>query len=136
MGIAVSAVLGAASSAALAGIRMSSGPSLLFGTCLTVSGSILYTAVLASMNEYFPTQVRGVATGGAIFIGRSGSILAPLIYDSAGQKAFLMFFAGAMSAAGGVVALLPETKGEPLQDFVNEPPEEDRELEDMHGEDD
>jgi len=118
--IATSAAFGAACSFALSTMA-GQGPLLLFGTASTIAGTVLYTTVLAFLPESFPTELRGTALGSAIFLGRLGSVVSPMLYEELGPSVFLRFLAGGFAVASVAVAFLDETKGKPLEDYTDEP---------------
>ncbi|XP_052794709.1 organic cation transporter protein-like [Mya arenaria] len=69
--------------------------------------------------ELFPTVVRNMGVGACSFSARIGAIVAPQIVFLGGQDAAALPFTvfGIISLiAGGLVWLLPETRGVPLQD--------------------
>ncbi|PIK46954.1 putative organic cation transporter protein-like, partial [Apostichopus japonicus] len=86
--------------------------------CITAA----YTIIYIYATELFPTTLRGVGLGSCSTVARVGSILAPLmivlgdVYDDL----HLIIFATCSIVAALVVLFLPETRGEPLKQTIDD----------------
>ncbi|XP_053967595.1 organic cation transporter protein-like isoform X1 [Anastrepha ludens] len=88
----------------------------LFGASVTFPNVYLYAG------ELFPTVVRPTGVGLCSFVGRVGSIIAPWI-EGLKQKHIWIppaFFGGFALLAAASVFLMPETKGYPLPETIED----------------
>ncbi|XP_041350991.1 organic cation transporter protein-like [Gigantopelta aegis] len=86
--------------------------------CITGSYAIIY--LMAA--ELFPTVVRNTGMGISSMSARIGGILAPLFIDlkSVAQPLPIILFGGFAVASGLLALLLPETKGRPLPERLED----------------
>ena len=91
---------------------------LLLGPLLGFFGHGYFSVFGAMLAELFPTPVRGVAQGLTYNIGRGLSALAPIVIgllsDRFGIGSALALTSAFFLAGGGLMFLLPETRGEHL----------------------
>jgi hypothetical protein len=88
----------------------------------TVSVSWIYVP------ELFPTSMRGLANAVFVFVGSFGSILAPIITESVGDKYVKITFyvyAGLIIVLAFVICTLPETRNRSFEDGEEEDEEEE-----------
>lgn len=86
--------------------------------CITASFTIAYIY----SSEVFPTTVRSIGMGSCSTIARIGSILAPLmiILGDVFDDLHLIIFAILALLVSFLVLLLPETRGKPLQNTIEQ----------------
>jgi len=80
----------------------------------------LYYLLDVYVIEVWPTEVRNFGFNLLESISKAGSALAPLVVDLGGQVAVLSVFGGVVLAAALPVLRLPETRGKPLLQTVNQ----------------
>jgi len=84
--------------------------------------SIGFLIIYLYLNELYPTSVRGIGTGFCTFIGRLGSIFAPIVVsamESSGVNPWISFGVVSM-LAGAVCTVMRETLGMPLENEIKE----------------
>ncbi|XP_054745877.1 organic cation transporter protein-like [Anastrepha obliqua] len=88
----------------------------LFGASITFPNVYLYGG------ELFPTVVRNSGVGLCSFVGRVGSIIAPFVSDMSAQGKWIppAVFGGFSLAAAASVFLMPETRGFPLPETIED----------------
>ncbi|XP_067642384.1 organic cation transporter protein-like [Eurosta solidaginis] len=88
----------------------------LFGASVTFSNVYLYAG------ELFPTVVRPTGVGVCSFVGRVGSMLAPWIEGLKTKHIWMppAIFGGFALAAAASVFLMPETRGYPLPETIED----------------
>jgi hypothetical protein len=102
----------------------------------TVSVSWIYVP------ELFPTSMRGLANAVFVFVGSFGSILAPIITESVGDKYVKITFyvySGLIVVLALVICTLPETRNRSFEDGDDEEEEDEqqqKEIEDGDKHDD
>ena len=113
-------LVGAAAASALFAVAGTEGAVLAAGILLSFFALGAWGALYAVTPETYPTRVRGTGSGWAAGFGRIASILAPLAVPvlRSGGGTLLVFaaFAAAFVLAAGATLLLPERRGEVLQD--------------------
>jgi MFS family permease len=101
--------------------RMALEPAVLLalGPLLGFFGHGYFSVFGAMLAELFPSAIRGTAQGFCYNVGRAASALAPVVIgalaDRAGIGSALALTSAFFLAAGGLILLLPETKGEELR---------------------
>jgi MFS family permease len=112
-------VLGAAALVPVYG-RMALHPAVLMalGPLVGFFGHGYFSLFGAMLAELFPSSIRGAAQGLCYNLGRAASALAPFIIgalaDRHGIGSALALTSAFFLAAGGLIMLLPETRGEEL----------------------
>lgn len=116
----ISFVLGAAVLVPVYG-RMALQPAVLMamGPLIGFLGHGYFSVFGAMLAELFPSSIRGTAQGLCYNLGRAVSALAPFIIgalaDRHGIGSALALTSAFFLAAGGLIMLLPETRGEELR---------------------
>jgi MFS family permease len=101
--------------------RMALEPVVLMalGPLLGFFGHGYFSLFGAMLAELFPSSIRGTAQGFCYNVGRAVSALAPFVIgalaDRAGIGSALTLTSAFFLAAGGLILLLPETRGEVLR---------------------
>jgi MFS family permease len=101
--------------------RMALEPAVLMalGPLLGFFGHGYFSLFGAMLAELFPSSIRGTAQGFCYNVGRAVSALAPFVIgalaDRAGIGSALALTSAFFLAAGGLILLLPETRGEVLR---------------------
>jgi len=101
--------------------RMALQPAVLMalGPLIGFFGHGYFSLFGALLAELFPSSIRGTAQGFCYNVGRAASAFAPLVIgalaDRAGIGSALALTSAFFLAAGGVILLLPETRGEELR---------------------
>jgi MFS family permease len=112
-------VLGAAALVPVYG-RMALQPAVLMalGPLLGFFGHGYFSVFGAMLSELFPSSIRGTAQGLCYNLGRAVSALAPFLIgalaDRHGIGSALALTSAFFLAAGGLILLLPETRGDQL----------------------
>merc|ERR1719221_436313 len=106
-----------------ASLLFESGNSLIMvaSVIVLIASNVFYVALMAFCTESFPTVGRALSVGLAITVGRVGAIGTPLLAEAVGEKEFLRTAAYVSCVASLLMVPLRETKGLPLDDFLDEP---------------
>ena len=84
---------------------------------------IAFSLVFVYGAELFPTSVRNLAIGLSSTSGRVGSVLAPLVVllgSQGDERLPMLLFAAMTLAAGAYAATLPETRGKPSPETIDD----------------
>jgi putative MFS transporter len=116
----VTFLLGSALSAGLFAGADGSTQVLVAGSLLSFFNLGAWGALYAVTPELYPTRLRGTGAGSAAAFGRLASILAPLavplLREQGGTGLLFAVFAGVFVVAAGGSALLPERRGQALEE--------------------
>ncbi|KXJ14266.1 organic cation transporter-like protein [Exaiptasia diaphana] len=82
--------------------------------------SAAYYQVYIHAAELYPTVIRSAGVGFASLCGRIGGMAAPYVADSTPLLAPAIIFGGASMSAGIITFFLPETRGKPLPDHIDD----------------
>jgi len=90
------------------------------GMVSVVASGVLSTTTMTFLCESFPTQVRASSTGLALSLGKLMSMVPPVVLALCGGTALLHVVCVMVILAQALAMLVPETKGENLEDYVQD----------------